>query len=241
MVYNWPGIIQQWLFPPTCLLCGAHATTGQDLCAGCERTLPFIRSSCVCCALPLTLSEQAVCGHCLRHPPDFDSAFALLVYRDPVRYLIHELKFRRQYPMARLLGGLLAAGIEGTRPVPELLVPVPLHPRRLRERGFNPSLEIAREVGRHLGVDIGTEVVTRTRPTASQAGLPASQRARNVRGAFSAKKDIQRRHVAIIDDVMTTGATAGEIARTLRQAGVETIEVWACARAIPEQPPRDRR
>lgn len=236
LVYNWLGIIQQWLFPPTCLLCGAHATTGKDLCAGCERTLPFIRSSCVCCALPLAISGHGVCGECLVHPPAFDSATAPLRYREPVRHMIQALKFHRRYPHARLLGGLLAESLSERSDLPDWLIPVPLHPDRFRARGFNPSAEIARELGRRLQLPLETRSAMRTRATASQVGLSAVDRVRNLRRAFAVKPSFHARHVAIIDDVMTTGSTVGELAKALRAAGAERIEVWVCARATLAPP-----
>lgn len=228
---NWREIIQDWLFPPTCLLCGAAGLPGRDLCPGCARELPYLRSRCMRCALPLAVSEPAICGACLQRPPAFDSAEALLAYREPVRHMVHALKFHRRYAFARLLGTLLADAMASRIELPERLIPVPLHPTRFRERGFNPSAEIAREISHRTGVRLEMRCIRRCRPTAPQVGLPAVERARNVRGAFAVSPGFRGAHVAIVDDVMTTGSTVNELAKALRRAGVERIEVWACARA----------
>lgn len=224
-------IIQEWLFPPTCLLCGDAGTAGRDLCAPCADELPYLRTCCSRCALPLELDGPTLCGRCLAQPPSFDTAFALLAYREPVRHLVHALKFHRQYPHARLLGALLADALTGRIDVPELLIPVPLHTSRFRQRGFNHSAEIAREVSRRLAIPLDTRVVGRSRATPPQVGLSAVERARNVKKAFALRGSFPARHVAIIDDVMSTGSTVNELAGTLRKGGAERIEVWVCARA----------
>jgi len=230
-VNNWSRIIQQWLFPPTCLLCGAPGLAGRDLCAGCAHDLPYLDANCIRCALPLAVPGSAVCGNCLRHPPSFDQTHAALTYREPVRHMVHALKFHRRYPFARLLGSLLADSLAGRADLPERLIPVPLHRHRFSQRGFNPSAEIARDLGRRLSIPLDNGAVSRQRATVSQVGLTAEARARNVRRAFTVRSPFSWRHVAIIDDVMTTGSTVNELATALRHAGAERIEVWVCARA----------
>lgn len=183
------------------------------------------------CALPLAVDGPATCGACLQHPPAFDRTEAPLAYREPVRYMVQALKFHRRHPFARLLGALLAATLSERGGLPERLIPVPLHPGRFRERGFNPSAEIARVIGRNLGITLETRAVTRCRPTAPQVGLTAQERARNVRRAFAVNGTFQARHVAIVDDVMTTGASLDELAATLKRAGAARVECWVVARA----------
>jgi ComF family protein len=173
-----------------------------------------------------------ICGRCVDTPPCFDVSFAPLAYVEPVRYMVAGLKFRRHQVHARLLGTLLADTMAGREVYPDVLIPVPLHPSRLRERRFNPSAEIARVVSHRLAIPLDLRSARRLRATPRQVGLPADQRARNVRNAFGVSPGLLARRVAIIDDVMTTGATVNELARSLRKVGVERIEVWACARAL---------
>ena len=230
--------LQSVLFPPTCLLCGEAGEDDRDLCRHCRADLPYNGFACPCCAHPLEAQTQSavLCGACLRTPPLFDQAYAPLLYQPPVDYLIKALKFGGRLTVARLLGGLLAELLQQQAlakqrgPWPECLLPVPLHPSRLRERGFNQSLELARPLASRLGLELAPALLRRIRPTSPQTGLDAEARRSNVRGAFSLRRDVVFRHVAIVDDVVTTGSTASELARLLRASGVEKIEVWACAR-----------
>ncbi|MFO1431325.1 MAG: ComF family protein [Candidatus Competibacteraceae bacterium] len=168
-------------------------------------------------------------------PRPYDRTFAPLLYKFPVDSLIKSLKFGhqfgRQLAIARLLGEWLGAALQQRQSEPpQGIIPVPLHPSRLRERGFNQSLELARPVARCLEVPLLLSQVRRTRRTQPQARLDAAARRSNVRDAFSIHRPIQFGHVAILDDVITTGSTVAEIAGILRKAGVKEIEVWAVAR-----------
>ncbi|MGZ8243872.1 ComF family protein [Methylomagnum sp.] len=229
-VNKWPRIIQDWLYPPTCLLCGDPGDRGRDLCKPCADSLPRIMTACPRCAVPLASIESQLCGPCQTRPPVFDAAHAPLHYEEPVRHLVVSLKFGARYPSARLLGALLADSLASRANLPEVIIPVPLHPSRYRKRGFNQSTEIARVVSRRLAIPLDLHACRRVRATTAQSRLTARERRRNVRRAFACPSALPYRHVAIIDDVLTTGMTANEVARTLRRAGVEKIEVWACAR-----------
>ncbi len=222
--------VQSLLYPSTCLLCGAPGADGLDICPACLRALPWNLVSCACCAAPLPAA--GLCGQCLHHPPPFDAALAPLLYRPPLDWLVQGFKFNQRLPPGRLLGELLARYlIARGEPVPGLIVPVPLHPARLRERGYNQALELAQPLARRLDIPLAQGLVQRTRATATQSLLPADERRRNVRGAFTLVRPPCVKHVAIVDDVIATGSTAGELARLLRRAGAERIEVWAVARA----------
>ena len=177
--------------------------------------------------------NSVLCGRCLRNPPIFDEVVPVFAYQGVVARLIQGMKFSGRLSHARLLGSLMGLRLrDSIMDIPELLIPVPLHRRRLRERGFNQSLELARHINRYIGRrEILPDTCVRQRYTASQADLPAKQRRRNVRNAFSCRAAIKARHVAIIDDVMTTGSTVNEIARLLKNAGVEEIQIWCVARA----------
>ncbi|NIR60176.1 MAG: ComF family protein [Gammaproteobacteria bacterium] len=177
--------------------------------------------------------HAALCGRCLRRPPPFERALAVFRYASPLDELVKALKFHGRLAHARLLGELLAAAAAGLPgPLPQGLIPVPLHRTRLAERGFNQALEIARPVARALDIPLAPGAARRLRPTAAQTGLEPRQRRANVRGAFAIARLPPVRHVAIVDDVMTTGHTAAELARALRRTGVRRVEVWCVARAV---------
>ncbi|MDX1655427.1 MAG: ComF family protein [Candidatus Competibacteraceae bacterium] len=228
MVYQWLKNAQ--IFPPRCLLCAGPGADGLDLCPGCRQDLPVNTTACCHCATPLTLGGKR-CGRCQAHPPPFQATVAPFLYAPPLDWLIWEAKFHGQLPAARLLGQLLAETLAAREtPLPQVIVPVPLHPTRLRERGFNQALEVARPVARSLGLPVTVEAVARVRATLPQSGQDRTSRRRNLRGAFSASGPLPWRQVAILDDVITTTATVTELAITLHKAGVEEIQVWCCAR-----------
>lgn len=228
MVYQWTKKLQSLLFPPTCLLCGALGDGDRDLCGGCLRDLPLNTPSCRRCALPLGAATVAPCGDCQRRPPAFDAARAAYLYDYPLDYLIKALKYQGRLSVARLLGEVLAETL-ADEPRPDCIIPIPLHPSRLRQRGFNQSVELARPVARRLGVPVVVDCLRRLRPTLPQVGQDARERRANLRGAFGVHGAPPPR-VALLDDVVTTGSTVDEAARTLRAAGVEEIWVWAVAR-----------
>nr|WP_119631676.1 ComF family protein [Methylocaldum marinum] len=228
---KWSNIIQNWLFPPTCLLCGDPGADGLDLCPDCISSLPYNTIACPRCAMPLESTVSRICGACQKTPPIFQSAFALFRYEEPIRHLIHSLKFGARYPCGRLLGSLMAEKLAAIQEKPDAIVPVPLHPGRYRKRGFNQAVEIARTVSRRLDISLDLDSCRRIRATPAQAELPARQRRTNLRNAFSIDAAIEHRHVAVLDDVITTGATVKEMAAALHRAGVARVDVWACARA----------
>ena len=224
--------LQDWLFPGNCLLCAARAPAGQPLCAGCAAALPRITIACPRCAAPLAEASTAACGACQQHRLHFDAAQALFHYQPPVDRLIQNLKYHRQLSLARVLGNLLAKHLDANMTIrPDILVPVPLHPARLRERGYNQSLELARIVARRFDLPLTTHAVRRIRATPPQTTLTSSERRRNVRNAFHTASDFSGKRVAIIDDVMTSGHTANALAKCLRRAGAINVMVWVVARA----------
>lgn len=224
--------LQGFLLPASCVLCGKPGVDQRELCADCHADLPRNTSACERCALPLPepLANRNVCGTCLHDPPVFDIALSLFHYTAPVDHLIKRFKFDGKLHLARLLGGLMAERFERGGANPELIIPVPLHRSRLRERGFNQALELSRPIAGKLGIAVDYQSCVRTRQTSAQSLLPVKERHTNVKGAFSVTRPITARHVAIIDDVMTTGHTLAEVARVLRKSGVERIEVWVLAR-----------
>ncbi len=231
-MYQWIKHVQRGLFPATCVLCGCDAAGELDLCTACRADLPHVLRACPRCGLPLATEAAGECGACVTDPPAFTRTSAPFRYEDPVKHLIHALKFNRKLYVARVLGELMAGHYEQQGARPDVIIPVPLHPGRLRERGFNQALELARPVAARLHIPINIHACARTRGTAAQSDLPAAQRAKNIQGAFAMRAQLHVRRVAIIDDVMTTGATANELAGMLIAHGVEEVHIWVCARAV---------
>ncbi len=218
-----------WLFPPRCVLCAVAVPSALELCQDCLLDLPRPGSQCHRCGG----ERQGVglCGQCQRRPPWYDATIVPFVFGPPLDRLIRDFKYQRRLRYARVLGELLSRELR-TRlgPLPEVIIPVPLHGARLRQRGFNQSVELARPLARALDIAIDRSSVIRSRNTRPQADLGLQQRSRNLRGAFSIRRRIRYRHVAIVDDVMTSGHTVNQLARCLRRAGAKNIQVWTLAR-----------
>lgn len=228
-MYNWLNIIQNYLLPPTCILCGHAGWQNLDLCYSCYAQLPENKQCCIQCARPLN-TEISLCGECLSRPPAFDASYAPYSYQGAMRYMILGLKSGAEYKNARTLGLLLAKSVQNT-PLPDCILPVPLHKARYKQRCFNQVIEIARTVGKELQRPLDLTSCIRHRDTPHQTKLSAKQRRKNIKNAFTVVKPIHAQHIAIIDDVMTTGSTVHELARVLKKAGVARVDVWVCARA----------
>ncbi len=223
------------LLPGQCHLC--HCKLNHNLlCSACGSNLPHISTSCcgICHAL-LNTQTNTVCGQCLREPPPFRKIHTLFSYDYPIDGMIMGIKFAQQLSTADLLGKLLLEKIKDWyqhTALPECLIPVPLHTKRLRQRGYNQAIEIARPIGKALGLPMDISSIKRVKATLAQAELPEKQRAANIKGAFALQRALLAKHVVIIDDVITTGHTVSELATTLKQAGAETVDVWCCARTL---------
>jgi len=217
------------LFGGSCFLCRGAARG--ILCPACDADLPRLAGTlCPRCALPSPGS--AVCGRCLADAPHYDATVAALAYRFPADTLVHALKFRGQLALAPLLGDLLLRCIPAGERV-DCVLPVPLSTERLRERGYNQAAEIARHVAKQRRVRLELTIVIRERNTRAQSDLLWSDRARNVRGAFCCERSLDGAAIAVVDDVMTTGATLDELAATLKRAGAARVVNWIVARTFP--------
>ncbi|WP_237140561.1 ComF family protein [Pseudomonas oryzihabitans] len=232
---------RQWqrLQPGTsCALCARWLPAGLPLCEGCDSELPWLGPHCRCCALPLPV-DGLLCGSCLARPPAFDQVLPPWRYAFPVDTLINRFKHRDQGSLGRLAGALLARHLQHLfdegQPRPELLLPVPLSPLRLRQRGFNQAALLAGWLGKTLHLPVEVELLQRVQEHHSQQGLSASERRRNLKQAFALVKDaaLEGRHVALVDDVLTTGATADSLARLLKRAGARRVDVYCLARTPP--------
>lgn len=229
---SWWLAALDFLLPPRCLLCGQPATL-VCLCGPCKTDLPWTRSHCFQCGLPLANVTDRTCGRCQHSQPPFTRTLSPLRYSFPADQLVQAFKFNRQLAAGRLLSHLLCEyAIEHCNNFPDVLVPVPLHHWRLFKRGFNQAYDMASYISRTLGIPLLFTTLRRTRYTRAQSGLNGKQRRKNVRGAFYWQGNRKPpRHVALIDDVMTTGSTVFECARVLKQAGARRVDVWVAARA----------
>ncbi|TWI56747.1 ComF family protein [Pseudomonas duriflava] len=219
----------------SCLFCGGQTASRLSLCHGCETDLPWLGSQCSVCAIPLA-TQGLACGACLKKPPAFERVEAPWRYGFPLDSAINRFKHRRQWPLGRLLADLQARHLlhafdEGA-PRPSLLIPVPLTKKRQRQRGYNQAAMLAHWIGKPLGIPIADQALQRTQDTPAQQGLDAAQRWRNLREAFEVHdaKVIRNRHIALVDDVLTTGATAEALARLLRREGALRVDVYCLAR-----------
>lgn len=228
----------QAMLMKNCLLCGVKSRA--DFCNPCLNSLPHLTyDRCSVCALPV--QGWQICGACLSNPPAFDRSIAALEYAFPVDALLQRLKYGAHLAMARVLADLLIARINSpvantvahTVELPDFIVPMPLHSGRLRERGFNQALELARRVSKKTGVPLLSDACQRIRNTPSQTGLPWKEREQNIRGAFTCEAELDGKHVAMLDDVMTTGATLNELAKVLRKRGATQVSGWVVARTLP--------
>lgn len=219
------------LLPRHCVLCGLFSGC-ENLCPPCAAELPHNPSACALCGLPLPAQPDRICGACLKKPPPWDGTVAGLKYQFPVDQLVCRFKYNHNLACGQALGGVLLQAIhDRCAPLPQVIVPVPLHRSRLFTRTFNQANMLAHQLSRPLKIPVQHKLLTRIRRTRAQSGLDSSQRRKNVRGAF----DCQRhglKHVAIVDDVMTTGRTLEECTRQLKRAGAESVTAWVAARAI---------
>jgi len=217
-----------------CVLCGARSHTEFHLCEACYRDIETKNSVCRCCALPIRAldNESRLCGACIQQMPPYKTVYRFADYAPPLDRIIQQLKFNQKLHYARLLGRLMAKDIRARGlDLPDALLPVPLHSQRLKQRGFNQAVEIARILARSLDLPLDIHSCSRIRPTPEQSGLAAKQRKTNIKGAFQVRGAIKGKHIAILDDVMTTCSTVDELTRVLKNNGVQRVDVWICARA----------
>lgn len=242
---RWPeSALQRLNFGSQCVICARASGPGIDLCDDCESLLQrcvivdssgYVSALCLCCGAELAgRAGELSCTLC----PGVSTPFARIVapyrYDFPVDRLIHALKYRDERVLARVLGTLLARAVTrqttAGQSLPSQLVPVPLHISRQRQRGYNQSADIARWCARDLGIESRSRAATRECDTGSLAGLSRAERQYRILGAFRAQEQVAGKHVAIVDDVLTTGSTARELARELYDTGAASVELWVLAR-----------
>jgi len=233
-VNNWIYYILSSLWSSHCFLCSAVTRLPHDLiCQSCEREFDKNQPVCPTCASPFSRHKNLPCGVCQKTPPAYHSVYRFAPYDAPLDRLILQFKFQQKLAIGKKLGLLMAQDIKMRQLVlPDLLIPVPLHATRLRQRGYNQALEMARPIAKELKLPIDLYSCIRKKPTTDQIGLSAKLRKSNLKGAFIVNSDFSDTHVAIVDDVMTTGSTVNELSQQLINAGARRVDVWVCARAI---------
>jgi ComF family protein len=239
---NMVNRFEQLLLPGTCLLCGAYSQRAVDICRACELELPALGPHCQACALPLATSADH-CGNCLRKAPHFTRTHAGWRYQAQVAQLISQFKYHRQHAFGRVLAELLAAQLQAAyalQAFPELLIPTPMHWWRRLRRGFNQSEQLAQQLSLQLQIPLFAHI-RRVRHSKAQRTLTAAERQRNLRSAFRVTKALAGQRVALVDDVMTTGATANEISRLLLAAGAAEVHIWCLARTPIDRTPLSSR
>ncbi len=221
-----------------CVLCSevCHSSYQTLICEPCLSDLPVITASCTVCSTTLSIKDTAnVCGSCLKTRPFYQKSIIPLEYTFPTTELIKQLKYNNKLLYSEILSKILLDRIKQNNDTfPECIIPVPLHPVRLMKRGFNQSALIAKTISKELNIPVDLKSCRRIKNTLQQTGFSKSQRKKNIRNAFSVRKNFSAKHVAILDDVVTTGSTVNELAKVLQQAGAETIEIWACARTVAD-------
>jgi ComF family protein len=234
-----------YLLPTQCLLCGERLE-GELLCEGCLYDLPWMerhKNRCRQCALSLS-SDSELCGHCLKNPPSFHATFAPFSYQAPLTPLIHRFKYRGKLHCGRLLGQLLtnyicdcAVNLPDWKG-PDLLIPAPTHWTRRWQRGFNQTEILGQYLTEATGIPIATKIVERHKRVVSQKELTRGERQQNLRNAFTistkSQAYIEGKRIALIDDVITTTATARELSELLITAGAKDVQVWALARTMDD-------
>jgi ComF family protein len=225
------------IWPEACVLCALPAGT-QALCSGCARDLSWSIEVCTRCSLPLPAGpNRLICGQCLLNPPRFSACVSAGAYQYPADRLISTFKYGDAEWLARALGPLLADRLQQLAAknalfLPELIIPVPLHYRRLQQRGFNQASSLASVIGKRLRIPISNRTVARKKATQEQTGLSVSARHNNVRGAFFLREAVAGKSIAILDDVITTTSTVNELTRVLLKGNARAVQCWSIARTV---------
>ena len=233
---QWIKQVYIWLLNnQSCLLCDERTDTALALCIDCVLVLPWLGDNCQRCALPLPMAGLT-CGHCIKQPPAYQRVHAPWLYGFPVDSLIIRFKHHSKWPYGRLLAELLAQSLldafNSGSARPDFLLPVPLSTQRRRQRGYNQAAMLAQWLSAALNIPGHEHWLLRTQDTAAQQALDAKTRKRNLQHAFSLAPGVQvgGLHLALVDDVLTTGATAESLARLLIKAGARRVDVYCLAR-----------
>lgn len=235
MVNKWLKIVQRLAkhclqLPSDCLFCCEPSGRGFALCGGCEQSLPFLPQVCPRCALPPDDEENGCI--CIKKPPSYDAIQAVFDYAWPLNHIMTKWKYHGQFYFALMLAELMVKRLTPRYP-PDCIMPVPLHPHRLRQRGFNQCIELAKHIAKSQNLPLDRRSCTRIINNPSQSQLSAIDREKNINiSTFAVRSDFKAQHVLIIEDIVTTGATMNALSLSLKRQGVQTVEIWCCCRTL---------
>ena len=221
-------VSQWWSLPTHCLLCQTCQRSSYPVCQACMDDLPRLMSPCRTCAIPLDGLGIAQCTPCITHPPFIDRVLTAYSFNDALRFILHQFKYQEGLYLTAFIAHLM----QQARPIhypTQCLIPVPMHPNKIRLRGYNQALLLAKKLGRQLNIPVDSASCVKVIDTPHQAGLTARMRAKNLAHAFRSKT-LHLQHVTLIDDLITTGATANELAKTLKHAGIKRVDLWCGAK-----------
>lgn len=231
MLSNLFSIPQSFCLPSVCLLCNQFHREKLAVCSFCIGLLTELNSCCQLCAEPLADDKYPICGTCIKKPPHFDRAFIPYIFKEPLRGLLHKFKYHKGLYIAPLLAHLMCQSLPKMLHKPQCLIPVPIHKQKLKQRGFNQAVVLAKLISKKTNIPYNLHSCSKITNTVAQANLDRAQRQANIHKTFSTKP-ILYQHVALIDDLLTTGSTANELAFTLKKSGVQQVDIWCCARKI---------
>lgn len=221
-------VTQSLRLPTICTLCNQFHKGTLAVCEPCIAYMPRLGTACQHCATPLPETHYLICGHCIKTPPHFDRAYINYQFSEPLRNLLHRFKYHNGLYLSSFLSHLI---LQSQPQLPECLIPVPMHQQRIRQRGFNQAAVLAKSLAKQLKLPCDLNSCSKIINTAAQASLNQEQRQKNLGKAFASKR-LPYQHVAIVDDLMTTGSTANALASVLKRAGVRRVDVWCCAKTL---------
>lgn len=225
------SITQTLRLPSICTLCNQLHKNSFAICSACVEYIKPLGFACRSCAYPLPDEGYMLCGQCIKQPPAFDNALVHYIFEEPLRSLLHQFKYYNGLYLTSFLGQLMLQAAQEQMLTAECLIPVPMHPRRLKQRGFNQAVVLTKFLARKLSLPYDLTRCQKIINTAPQASLNSEQRKKNLRNAFRVTA-LPYQHVVLIDDLLTTGSTANELARSIKNTGVKRVDVWCCARTI---------
>ncbi|WP_420795212.1 ComF family protein [Legionella moravica] len=227
------SITQSLRLPSICTLCNQFHKGTLAVCTFCIGLIKPLGPACTHCASPLPDEHYLICGSCIKKPPHYDNAVIGYTFDEPLRSLIHQFKYHNGLYLRNFLCHLMLNTVQKTQHIPQCLIPVPMHPLRIKQRGFNQAALLAKKLARKLNIPYDLTSCQKRINTAPQASLDKEQRQKNLSKAFHVTP-LPYEHVAIIDDLLTTGNTVNELALVLKKAGIKKVDVWCCARTVTE-------
>jgi ComF family protein len=225
------SITQTLRLPLICFYCNQFHKGRMALCDQCIDVLPTLGPRCQHCAYPLEHTSYLLCGHCIKNTPAFDKAIIYYRFEEPLRRLIHQFKYENGLYLANLLSHLMLNAWYDNPSQAECLIPVPMHSTRIKHRGYNQAMVLTKILAKKVNLPYKMRICQKILNTPPQASLAKNERQQNLKNAFQIESTPYQ-HVVLIDDILTTGNTANEMASALKKAGVEKVDIWCCARTI---------